>query len=130
MTSIGPTSQLISIIREQITRAQGTTLTPSPTAEKNKAKPEKKSVQSLFEMTAKRIRTIDASDPNGKRKAFKFFLESALLAEFGDDMINDPAFYQLVGQVQKTMESDVNLASQMDEAGKLLLQLHQTTSSK
>ena len=122
MTSIGPTTQLISIIRDQLIKSSTGFSTPS-----NKIKntgPKEKSSQSLFNMTAKRIRTIDRDDPSRNRKAFKYFLESVLLGELGEEMINDPAFYQLVDQVQKTMESDARLSAQIDEAGTILLNLH------
>ena len=122
MTSVGPTTQLISIIRDQLIKSSTGFSTPSNKVKKTETK--EKSSQSLFNMTAKRIRTIDRDDPSRNRKAFKYFLESVLLGELGEEMINDPAFYQLVDQVQKTMESDSRISAQIDEAGKMLLHLH------
>jgi hypothetical protein len=126
MTSVGPTSQLISIIREQLNSAQSLRFSKRTHTTNNMPR-STQSAQGLFEMTAKRIRTIDRDDPFRKRKAFKFFLESVLLGELGEEMINDPAFYQLVEQVQRTMESDDVLSAQIEEAGEVLLQLHRST---
>jgi hypothetical protein len=126
MTSVGPTSQLISIIREQLNSAQSLRFSKQTHTANNSAL-STQSAQGLFEMTAKRIRTIDRNDPFRKRKAFKFFLESVLLGELGEEMINDPAIYQLVEQVQRTMESDDVLSAQIEEAGEVLLQLHRST---
>jgi hypothetical protein len=70
---------------------------------------------------ARRVQAIDPGDPDRRRKAFRVFLESVLLAELGEALINDPGFYQLVDQVQSRMQTDADLARAMDEAADLLL---------
>jgi len=123
MVNIGPTSQLLAIIREQIGEsriAQGAK--SRNTKSGNASKPDK--AQRLFELTAKRIKTISKEDPKRNKKAFKFFLESMMLADFGEEMINDPAFYQLIEQVQLKMEQDPQLSAQIEEAGQHLLTMH------
>jgi hypothetical protein len=67
------------------------------------------------------VLVIDPDDPQRERKAFRIFLESVLLAELGDELINDPAFYQMVEDVQLQMEGDPELASAISQAAKLLL---------
>ena len=76
---------------------------------------------SLAAVIRRRIQAIDPSDPDRRRKAFRVFLESVLRAELGEALINDPAFYQLVDQVQAQMHADADLARAMDEAADLLL---------
>ena len=76
---------------------------------------------SLGAVIGRRIQAIDPNDPDRRRKAFRVFLESVLLAELGEALINDPAFYQLVDQVQAQMQADADLARAMDEAADLLL---------
>lgn len=51
----------------------------------------------------------------------RVFLESVLLAELGESLINDDGFYQLVEQVQQQMAADSGLAEIMDQAADLLL---------
>lgn len=123
MINIGPTSQLLAIIREQIGEsriAQNTKY--GNTRSGNVSKPDK--AQRLYELTAKRIKTISKEDPKRNKKAFKFFLESMMLADFGEELINDPAFYQLIEQVQLKMEQDPQLSAQIEEAGQHLLTMH------
>jgi hypothetical protein len=55
---------------------------------------------------ARRIKAIDADDPRFLEKATLVFVESVLLAEFGDGLVNDPDFRDLVTQVQTAMRSD------------------------
>ena len=70
---------------------------------------------------ARRVRAIDPQDPDRRRKAMRVFLESVLLAELGESLINDDGFYQLVEQVQQQMAADSGLAEIMDQAADLLL---------
>lgn len=79
--------------------------------------------EDLAEVVARRVHGIDPADPDAARKAFRLFLESVLLAEFGEDMINDPAFYRLVDEVHQRMQSDASLVPMMDKAGALMLSL-------
>lgn len=76
---------------------------------------------SLGAVIARRVQAIDPDDPERRRKAFRVFLESVLLAELGEALINDAGFYQLVDQVQTRMQADAELLRAMDEAADLLL---------
>ncbi len=49
------------------------------------------------------------------------FIESVLLFELGEGLINDPAFYQLVDSVQQAMEADAGLAKAVEEASAMLV---------
>jgi len=72
-------------------------------------------------LVARRVSSIDPDDPNRSRKAFRVFLESVLLAEFGSDLINDAGFHQLVEDVHSQMEADRDLAPGMDAAAARML---------
>ena len=73
-------------------------------------------------MLANRILVIAPDDPQRHRKAFRAFLEAVLLAELGESLINDAAFYQMVDDIQQQMESDPQLAKALSDAGAMLLQ--------
>jgi hypothetical protein len=67
-------------------------------------------------VVARRVHSIDPDDPDRHRKAFRVFLESVLLAEFGEHLINDAGFHQLVEEVQSQMAADPELARHMQSA--------------
>jgi len=71
-------------------------------------------------LTAK-VLTLDRMDPDRRRKVFRMFLESLLLEEWGEQLINDPGFYQLVDSVHAQMEARDELRRLMDEAADHLL---------
>jgi len=130
MTQIDSAAQLAAIIRRQVAvlrapaatarRAGGSAPEPNRAsgAQGRAASDEASDTASLI---AKRVQAIDPADPHKARKAFRIFLESVLLAELGESLINDPAFYQLVEQVQQDMESDAQLAEPIQQAAALLL---------
>lgn len=68
-----------------------------------------------------RIQHIPADDPQRERKAFRAFLETTLLIELGDSLINDPGFYDMVANIQLQMEADAELRQAMHEAARILL---------
>ena len=49
---------------------------------------------------------IDLTTEAGQQQAVRIFLETALSAEFGADVLNDPAFADMVESVKQTMMAD------------------------
>lgn len=124
MTRIDAAGELAALIRRQFgqARAQGTQLpavpVAAPPATKGRARTPAESSAALI---AQRVRAIPAEDPQRRRKAFRIFLESALLNELGDSLINDPSFYRLVDQVEEQMTANPQLSEAIDAAAEMLL---------
>lgn len=121
MSRIDSAGRIAEIVRRQVDALRDPA---SPHAGRSAAqgrRPASREAASLGAVIARRIHAIDPSDPDRRRKAFRVFLESVLLAELGEALINDPGFYQLVDQVQAQMHADADLARAMDEAADLLL---------
>jgi hypothetical protein len=115
--SVGPVQQIVAAIRaEMADRVQAGTA-----RRRTDAKPARKPASRTGSLIAERVQALDAADPDRGRKAFRIFLESVLLAELGEELINDPGFYQLVDQVQRTMEDSPRISAAMTKAvGRLL----------
>ena len=114
---------LAAIIRRQVEslgRPAGSTAAASSRSDEPHAKKRAKS-HDLASVVARRVRGLDPSDPDASNQAFHVFLESVLLAEFGEHLINDPAFHQLVDGVQRQMSGDPALAAMMERAAQALL---------
>lgn len=54
---------------------------------------------------------------------FRAFLEATLLAELGENLINDPRFRDMVDAVQEQMESDPKISVAIAQAVRLLVTL-------
>jgi hypothetical protein len=144
MTTIGPPPELTAYLRRQLAALSAS----SPVSERNtgpssklanqrtskgqagSASPKTRTASSrrgqpgaedLATALARRIASIDRSDPDRRRKAFRVFLESVMLDEWGAQLINDPAFHQLVDTVQAQMETRPELRAMMSEAADRLL---------
>jgi len=69
-------------------------------------RPSVNSFETLKTKIGERIRAIDPNDSHRKKKATRIFLESVLLFEFGNNLMDDPTFYILIEDIQNIMESD------------------------
>jgi hypothetical protein len=70
----------------------------------------------LEQQLRRRIEAIPADDPQRRRRMLRATIESALSAEWGDEMSADPAFHELVDRVVRHLESDPSVQSLVDEA--------------
>ena len=121
-------TQIVAVIKQQLAepvRAKSTSVStqaPITRAQSGtrlrKSKPKQNRLSALIE---KRVGTLSPEDPDRGGKAFRIFLESVLINEFGEDMINDPGFYQMVDEVQLQMESNPDIAQAISEATAQLL---------
>jgi hypothetical protein len=123
VTSVDPATQLAALIRVQVASLRRREEVkakigrrPAAAADKTSAAP-----RDLATLVAQRIRSIAPEDPQRERKAFRMFLETVLLSEFGQSLVGDPAFVQMVDQVQGQMEKDPELAQASRDAARLLL---------
>lgn len=116
MTSVDNVQQIVAVIRQQLSkvassdkRALGRGAVRSGT-DSHAARPD------LFTLVGQRVKAIDPDDPQRGRKAFRVFLESVLVAELDESLINDPQFYRVVDDVQRQMEADPQVAASIDAA--------------
>jgi hypothetical protein len=120
MTSISNVQQIVEVIRQQLATRTDARVRRSEGAGAPAAKSGPKDITALI---GQRIRAIDRDDPNRGRKTFRVFIESMLLSELGEELINDPQFYRIVDDVQQQMETDPAIKSSVSAAIQDLLKL-------
>jgi hypothetical protein len=114
---ISTTGQLVAIIRARLSSTQGgnsSKMRPAPNQTLGKSsvyRPE-----NLEAHIALRIQEIGRDDPQRGRKAFRVFLESIVLTHFGEHLINDPKFYQLVDDIHMSMDNDPGIRHLVNSA--------------
>ena len=64
------------------------------------------SLQQLQQKIAERVRAIDPDDAQRGQKSTLIFLESVLRWEYGEGLLNDPRFFNMLDEIQSGMESD------------------------
>jgi hypothetical protein len=121
MSRIDSAGRIAEIVRRQVDALRDPTSSGAGRSAGQERRSTSREAASLGAVIARRVQAIDPDDPDRRRKAFRVFLESVLLVELGEALINDPGFYQLVDQVQTRMQTDADLARAMDEAADLLL---------
>jgi hypothetical protein len=107
-------SDLVRVIQAQLTQRPGMPAVRSRArARTDVAGAASDELAALIEL---RVRQLDRDDPQRGRKAFRLFLESVLLAQFGSGAGNDPKFHLLVDDVQAAMERSDGMRAMMDQA--------------
>lgn len=91
---------------------------PSGKAKPTASRYSEENLSALIEM---RIRQIGRDDPQRGRKAFRVFIEAVLLSHFGESLVNDAKFYQIVDDVQNALEADAACAAMVGTAIEHLL---------
>lgn len=107
-------AQVMQVLRRQMAqnleRMRGSSqpagaAAPAPSPASSAPRP----ASTLRQAVARRIKSVDPDDPRYLEKATLVFVESVLLAEFGEAGVNDPAFRDLVSQVQSAMLADAEM---------------------
>lgn len=100
--SIGAVNELVSVIQRQLATRSGA---PGARA-RTVARAPRYAPAQLTALIEQRVRQIGADDPQRGRKAFRVFLEVVLLSHFGEALVADPKFFQLVDEVHGALETD------------------------
>jgi hypothetical protein len=115
MDPINNVGHLVEVLRKQLAESQknsGATFKTGATsnAAKNIGRP---SVEDLQKKIREKLNRIDINDPKSRQKSVQVFLESVLLWEFGERLMDDPKFYALLNDVQTSMESDPEVSESL-----------------
>lgn len=123
-TPIGSVVQLVSVIQAQLS-ARGASSAGAGAGKKAgpaaRAAPERYAPENLATLIELRVRQIGRDDPGRGRKAFRVFLEAVLLSHFGEELVRDPRFFQIVDDVQLALEADPGCAELVARAMEQLL---------
>lgn len=63
----------------------------------------------------KAIKAIDINDVRRNQKSMSIFVESVLLWQFGDELINDPNFINLVDEVGSALLKESSILNQLNK---------------
>lgn len=121
MTTIDPSQRLAVQVRNEVAALrERTAARAQPGGGSVAARGDR--AAALHGALAQRIAAIARDDPQRKQKAFRVFLETALLQELGAGLIHDAGFPQLVEAVQFRMQGDAQLAGAAEDLATYLLQ--------
>lgn len=104
--SIGSISQLVVVIRAELA-GKVLAATGKKASKAKLGDPTRRYAdENIASLIGTRIANIATDDPQRGRKAFRVFLEVVLVSEFGEVMLNDPQFHQLLDDVHAAMDAD------------------------
>jgi hypothetical protein len=115
-TPIGTVGNLVKVIRTQLSVAHAKPAPRRPAGARRAGGSSPYAPDKLEALIEMRVKKLARDDPRRGPKAFRVFLEAVLLSHFGDDLINDAKFFQLVDDVQNAMESEPQCQRMVDSA--------------
>jgi hypothetical protein len=121
MTSVDSTSRFLAELRGKVAVYARASAGKSP-RDKGLPAGEKSPLRDARGTIPQRVLAIDLKDPDRRRRAFRIFLESVIIDEFGEDLLNDPDFLRIIDSVHQSMQQDASLQSAIDKAGEFLLE--------
>ena len=115
MDPISNVGQLVETLRKQLVESQQKTGTAAKASATSKAAAgaTRPGVEELQRKVREKLRHIDSNDPKALSKSVHVFLESVLLWEFGESLMDDPKFHALLDDVQRSMESHPHTRNQL-----------------
>ena len=116
--AIGTINELVAVIRTRLGAAAPLAERRAPARSNSGSRYTDRNLTALIET---RVRQIGRDDPQRGRKAFRVFLEAVLLTHLGEELMNDPRFYQMLDDVQYALESDASSAALVKQAVEQLL---------
>ncbi|QJW83448.1 hypothetical protein HK414_02635 [Ramlibacter terrae] len=119
MTTIDPGQRLAAAVHSEVAALRERTA--ARTQSQGKPAARRQGTEGLASVVAQRVAGIAADDPQRRQKAFRAFLETALLHELGSTLIHDAAFPTLVDAVQSRLQADAQLARAAEELAGYLL---------
>lgn len=124
--AIGTINELVSVIRTRLGASATAAGRRAPARAGNDRRYTDRNMAALIET---RVQQIRRDDPQRGRKAFRVFLEAVLLTHLGEELMNDPRFYQVLDDVQHALESEPSSATLVKQAVDQLLSIQPPEAS-
>lgn len=118
MDPLSKISHLSGLLRQQLARQAEQT--GRPQIGEGKAKADGKQLSRTEREAAiradlvRRIRATDGDEEQKRRKAARYFVESVLASELGEQLARGPMLHELTRTVQAAMESDPELLADLN----------------
>ena len=124
MDRIKQINSIFKIARSQLSKQAKTDSLTANKKTKNsvKKKIKKTSPTELKKSISEKLRILDKKSPDYNQQSRNIFLESVLLWEFGEDIINAPEFHQMLDKISNTI---CNNKESSRKFSKLIKQLRQ-----
>ncbi len=101
-------NQIVEVLRNQA--SDKSSRARKQASNERAAQPGKFDVAQLERHISERIKSIDADDPDRDLRAGQVFIGSVLGWEFGDELIQDNGFAEMIQEIHNMIESDPKLS--------------------
>src|SRR3954466_3871474 len=105
VTTIDPRTAVLALLQARLAPLPPASRVRAPTGgQPSRLSGASGSAQAAASAVSLRIAAIDRADPERRRKAVRVVLEAEVAREFGNGLLNDPAFPEMLDAVQQQMQ--------------------------
>ena len=124
MDRIKNISQIMEIVRSQVSgsSARAKNKTSGSTSRSSPGRIGKVSQAELKKQISDKIKAANPGKKASLKESRKIFLESVILWEFGENLINDPAFQGIIDKISTTLDENEETSRHFDKLIKQLTQ--------
>jgi hypothetical protein len=124
MDRIKNINQIMEIVRTQVSGKSSDIRNKKAQTTQGSAssKTGKISQSALKKKITDKLKAIDSEAPLSMQKSKEIFLESVILWEFGENLINDPGFPALIDKIRSTLDENEQTSRNFDRLIKQLIQ--------
>jgi len=124
MDRIKNINQIMEIVRTQVSgKTSGVKKSKSAAAQKpSTGKVGKISQTELKKKITEKLKSTGSNTPESLQKSKEIFLESVILWEFGENLINDPSFPILIDKIRTTLDEDEQTSKNFERLINQLMQ--------
>lgn len=116
MASIDDVSRLVTSLSQRVQEAsKSDRSSAADQSQRQKSAPSKKAHVPLPDKVRERLLQAKTGDKLNRRVARQFFVETILVNEFGDEVLRDHRFADVVNRVTIALSSNVDVAMKLDD---------------
>lgn len=120
MDPLGSLDSIAELIRRRVSEAKSNNIDKTYSDKLSQARQKhaiakEKTAESVRLKIVKEVKAIDSHDSKKPQKTMGIFVENVLLWQFGEDLINDPNFINLVDDVSSALLKETSIIDELNK---------------
>lgn len=111
MDPINSLSRMIELLRRRVSSTAPTERASKTGVRTRQSQTTRPTRAALKAQIARRLEALDSDDPAHDARASRIFVEAIIAWEFGDEIVNDPKYADMIAQIDGQLQADEQIRS-------------------